>query len=243
MNLYLEHLTRLGAIAKETLTPPRRASALGALRLRGRGRYCYTLLTGRAVFVSVLFILTIAGCSRPNASNLPPLRVIATIPEFSLTESRDRTIGKSDLLGHVWVANFVFVDCSGPCPTLSLRMRSIQEDLREKDPKADTKLVTFTLDPEHDTPQVLRKYADKHNAEANRWWFLTGADQDPMHKLVKEGFLQSVQKATANEPIIHSTYFVLIDRKAQVRAVYDGLDPKSKELILRDIDRLNKDPE
>lgn len=194
-------------------------------------------------FPTAIFVFVVAGCGKPNATNLPPLRVIATIPEFSLTESRDRTIGKSDLLGHVWVANFVFVDCSGPCPTLSLRMRSIQEDLRSKDPKADTKLVTFTLDPEHDTPQVLRKYAEKHHAEASRWWFLTGADQDAMHKLVQEGFLQNVKKAKGDEPIIHSTYFVLIDRKAQVRAVYDGLDPKSKELILRDIDRLNKEPE
>lgn len=201
---------------------------------------------GFALFVVVASWTGGTGGCRPlqdsdSTGSAAPLPVIATLPEFSLTECRERTVSRSDLLGHVWLANFVFTNCAGPCPMLTLRMRSIHEELAAKDREADVKLVTFTLDPAEDTPPVLRAYADRHHADPRRWWFLTGVDQDAMHRLVQQGFLQSVQKATKNEPIVHSTYFVLLDRQARIRAVYDGLDPKSRGPILRDIQRLRNE--
>jgi protein SCO1/2 len=214
--------------------------------VRKEGPRASTRLRRMKLVTFLVFAGVSGGCRQSyhagSADNDAPLPVIATLPDFSLIECRERPVSRSDLLGHVWVANFVFTNCAGPCPMLTLRMRSIHEELAGEDKEADVKLVTFTLDPQEDTPPVLQRYADRHQADPKRWWFLTGADQDAMHKLVQQGFLQSVKKATANEPIVHSTYFVLLDRQAQIRAVYDGLDPKSKGPILRDIRRLRSEP-
>jgi protein SCO1/2 len=145
-------------------------------------------------------------------------------------------VGREDLLGTVWLAGFVFTRCTGPCPELTLRMRSIQQGLADRGLSA--RLVTFTLDPEHDTPAVLAAYARRFHADPDRWWFLTGNDQPSTHRLIREGFLQTVVPAAAGEPLTHSTYFVLLDHQARIRAVYDGLDPQSKLRILGDVEAL-----
>lgn len=196
----------------------------------------------RAATFAGLAMLTLAvhsACRRdasPDATG--PMPVIAQVPDFTLTERSGRPIGRADLMGKVWAANFVFTNCSGPCPTLSLRMRSVQQSVLAEPGLADVRLVTFTLDPASDTVDVLRAYADKHEADPQRWWFVTGADERAMHELVKTGFLQAVSRATADGTIVHSTYFVLVDRKGRIRAVHDGLSPDSKPLILRDLRRL-----
>ncbi len=168
------------------------------------------------------------------------LPVVAQIPDFSLIERDGRTVTRADLLGRVWVADFIFTACTGPCPTLTLRLRSLQSSLGEAD--RDVRLVSFSLDPETDTPAVLGRYAKRYQADPRRWWFLTSDSQKRMHEFVKKGFLQAVSPATAGQPLIHSTRFVLVDRKGRIRAWYDGLDPKSKPLILRDIQSLLREP-
>lgn len=171
-----------------------------------------------------------------------PLPVIAQVPDFTLTERSGRPLGRADLLGKVWTANFLFTNCSGPCPTLSLRMRSVEQSVLADPSLADVRMVSFTLDPANDTVEVLRAYADKYEADPQRWWFVTGADERAMHELVKKGFLQAVARATADGTIVHSTYFVLVDRVGRIRAVHDGLAPESKPLILRDLRRLIDEP-
>ncbi len=168
------------------------------------------------------------------------LPVVAQVPDFSLIERDGRTVTRADLLGRVWVANFIFTACTGPCPMLTLRLRSLQSSLGEA--HRDVRLVSFSLDPETDTPAVLDRYAKRYQADPRRWWFLTGDSQERMHEFVQKGFLQAVSPATAGQPLIHSTRFVLVDRKGRIRAWYDGLDPKSKPLLLRDIQSLLSEP-
>ena len=169
-----------------------------------------------------------------------PLPVVAHVPEFSLIERSEKTVTNADLLGTVWVADFVFTTCAGPCPELTLRMRSLQKDIARYGGKV--KVVSFSLDPTYDQPPVLRAYAKRYQADPDLWWFLTCGDEKMMHQLVKAGFLQAVTAAGGGAPIIHSTQFVLIDQQGRIRSWHDGLQAASKALILKDIERLLAEP-
>ena len=117
------------------------------------------------------------------------LRKIAIVPPFALTERSGKTITNHDLAGKIWVADFIYTTCPGPCPLITASMAKIQEAVAH-DPQVQ--LVTFTVDPQTDTPAVLAKYADQFGADPNRWWFLTGPEK-PLYDLIRNGFLQVVQ--------------------------------------------------
>ncbi len=200
----------------------------------------WVLLVGVFTGVFVAGLWSVLEGPIPSKDHSPPVLREEIVPDFALTERSGRTVTRADVLGKIWLAGFVFTRCTGPCPELSLRMRSIQQALKDFPP--DVKLVTFTLDPTNDTPPVLREYADRFHADPERWWFLTGADEAGMHRLIREGFLQTVIPANATEALTHSTYFVLLDRQGRVRGVYDGPDAKSKTRIIADIEALLREP-
>jgi len=193
-------------------------------------------------FVGIMVVLTLAvvitryslKASIPEPTG--PLPIVAPVPEFSLTERSGRQVTTGDLRGTVWLANFIFTTCAGPCPELTLRARSLQESLRKYGP--GVKIVTFTVDPEHDTPKVLSRYATEYHADPERWWFLTTDKDATMQALIEHGFLQTVLPEDHEGPIIHSTYFVLVDREGRLRGFYDGLDAASKPRIMRDVKSL-----
>ncbi len=192
----------------------------------------------RVILVLGAVVIAWVWFTRDQAASesLPPLPRIAKVPGFSLTRQDGRTITPDDLAGSVWVADFIFTRCAGPCPQLSLRMRSLQKGIAEFG--GAVKLVSFSVDPTYDQPPVLRAYAKRYGAEPDLWWFLTCDDKPMMYELVKSGFLQALSEAKGSAPIIHSTRFVLVDQKGDIRAWYDGLDPASKALIIRDAKRL-----
>ena len=175
-----------------------------------------------------------------DTGDVAPLPRVAEVPEFTLVERDGRTVTSADLNGYVWIADFVFTRCAGPCPTLSLRMRSLQKGISEYD--GDVKLVSFSVDPEYDQPPVLRAYADRYTADPKLWWFLTCNDEPVMYDLVQKGFMQALSASSGGTPIIHTTRFVLVDRQGYIRAWYDGLEAASKPLILRDVGRLLAEP-
>lgn len=198
--------------------------------------------TGRGIAIALIVAGTVAAAlwltfGKPRSSlDDRPLPVIARVPEFSLIERSGATITRADLLGKVWVADFVFTSCAGPCPEMSLRMRSLQQTLKKTG--RDVMLVTVTLDPTRDTPKILARYADKYHADPKRWLFLTGSDEQAIHDLVLKGFLQALAPATQDSPIIHSTRFVLVDKKGRIRKAHEGLDVASRDQLLHDLDKL-----
>jgi len=144
----------------------------------------------------------------------PTLPVLVQLPSFLLTERSQRPIGLNDLKGSVWVADFIFTRCPGPCPLMSSRMAKLQETFKEE---VSLKLVSITVDPEYDTAQVLSAYANLFQARADRWFFLTG-EKSKIHELAQSGFLVGgVQDVT-----VHSTRFILVDRQGRVRGYYDS---------------------
>jgi cytochrome oxidase Cu insertion factor (SCO1/SenC/PrrC family) len=153
------------------------------------------------------------------------LAVFGEAPDFSLTERSEKTLSKSDLLGKPWIANFIFTSCAGQCPLMSTQMASLQKKFG---PETGLRFVSFTVDPERDTPEVLSKYADGYEAEKERWFFLTGALEE-MNRILKSFFLSPV-----DEPAMHSIRFILLDETGQIRGYYDSSDPEAMKQLLHD---------
>jgi cytochrome oxidase Cu insertion factor (SCO1/SenC/PrrC family) len=165
----------------------------------------------------------------------PPLPVIAQVPDFKLTERSGREMTLDDFAGKVWVADFIFTRCSGPCPNLSAKFRAMQNELAEE---PNVRLVSICLDPENDTPAALVDYAKRFNAQGERWFFLTGTDVNYVHGLVEKGFLQSVVPEGDGSPLMHSTYLVIIDGLGRIRAAHDGVEPEARAKVIRDVYKL-----
>jgi protein SCO1/2 len=160
------------------------------------------------------------------------------VTDFSLIERSRRAVGLRDLLGKVWVADFFYTSCPGPCPMLSSRLSELHRSTAGMDGVA---LVSISADPEKDTPEVLEKYAAKFKAD-DRWLFLTG-DKTAVYALANGGFKLGLsdQGGTAEEPVTHSTKLCLVDKNGTVRGFYEGLSPESQGQLLEDIQVLLKE--
>ena len=177
-------------------------------------------------FLLVLALIA-AGCGSGK-----PLPVLGEIPQFELTNQAGRNFARTALDGHVWIADFVYTNCEGPCPRMSSRMRAMQGKL-----PPDVKLVSFTVDPARDTPAALTEYAKKFAADPARWTFLTG-DVATLNSLDFDAF----KLGTLNAGMDHSTRFVLIDRKSRIRGYYGLTDGDLLGRIAHDAARLEAEP-
>lgn len=186
-----------------------------------------------AAFVAV-------GLSRPNTAASGSLPVLGQAPKFSLVNQEGQPVSNADLLGQVWVADFIFTSCGGPCPVMSLNMSNLQKRLTDEDLEA--KLVSFTLDPARDTPEVLARYARRFRADPGRWTFLTGPDERAVYEVVAKGFLQTITPATEDNPLIHSTYFAVVDRQGRIRAFHEGVAESPSEALIQDVRTLLSEP-
>lgn len=172
---------------------------------------------------------------RPATSRMDK---IAQVPAFKLTDQYGKTVTNADLKGKVWVADFIFTRCPGPCPLMTMRMSELNQALGDK--AKDVELVSMTVDPEFDTPEILKKYGERAGATPQRWKFLTGP-RDAMDQVITKGFLQALGQAPDGLPM-HSTRFVLVDRYGWIRGLQDYDDPELKQKLLMDIGELLNEP-
>ncbi|HSG99056.1 MAG TPA: SCO family protein, partial [candidate division Zixibacteria bacterium] len=181
---------------------------------------------GTVLFVSVVVFMAFAvqgrglfaGALRDGLPDYGP------VPAFALTERSGADLTLSDLSGHVWIADFIFTSCSGPCPRMTRTMADLQERLG---PSSRIRLVSVSVDPERDSPDVLSRYADDYGADGQRWLFLTGGSSD-VRDLVINGF----HLGSTEDIILHSTRFVLVDRKGHIRGYYESESPDLARRIL-----------
>jgi len=166
---------------------------------------------------------------RRDVEQLP---VIRAVPEFSLTDQNGQTMTKDDLRGKIWIADFIFTRCAGPCPLMTARMLEMQKALAKT---PEVKLVSVTVDPEYDTPEVLKAYAEANFADPERWKFLTG-DKAVIETLVTEGFMQHL--AEENGEPVHGTMFLIVDGNGMVRSARMLEDPELIPKILTDTGNL-----
>jgi len=178
--------------------------------------------------VALLGVAVLLSCVKPK-----PLEMLGEVPPFTLVSDTGGTFDSHVLDGHIWVADFVYTTCDGPCPMMSAHMRSIQDQTATEFP--DVRFVSFTVDPAHDTPPVLAEYAKRYRRDPNRWFFLTG-DQASLNNVSLNAFkLNSVDGS-----MTHSTRFALVDRSRRIRNYYvtgeDGFMPQ----LMHDIRQLER---
>ncbi len=196
--------------------------------------------------------------SNQTQGALEKLEVYGRVPDFSLIERSGRRVTLADVLGKVWIADFFYTECTDTCPLQSAHMARLQADFAGE---RDLRFVSISVDPEHDTPEVLSEYAARFRADPERWLFLTGR-RDAIYRLAVDGFRLGVvdqgQKAQGapgrdrawlgpapawahpvpnpeRKPIIHSSRFVLVDRQAQIRGYYHGTDRESLERLRKNV--------
>jgi protein SCO1/2 len=156
------------------------------------------------------------------------------VPSFELTNQNGQPFGSAQLAGKIWIADFIYTTCPGPCPIISGRMGELQKPLE----KTDVHLVSFSVDPEKDTPKVLHDYAQKLQAEPGRWDFLTGP-KSAIYKVSHDGFKLAVSDGSGEQGIpVHSTRIVLVDRHGQIRGYYDAMEPEAITKLLADTNHL-----
>jgi protein SCO1 len=169
-----------------------------------------------------------------NALQQRTVSSYGTVPVFQLTNQNGQPFGSAQLAGKIWIADFIYTTCPGPCPMISSRMSELQKPLE----KTDVHLVSFSVDPEKDTPAVLRGYAEKLQAEPGRWDFLTGP-KSAIHKLSHDGFKLAVSDGSDAQGIpVHSTRMVLVDRHGQIRGYYDATEADAITRLVADTTHL-----
>ena len=217
---------------------------------------------GHAVLLVALVagprLMSFARGPNPERASLEKLDVYGTVPPFSLTERSGRAVGRDDLRGNVWVANFIYTKCTETCPTQSLQVARLQAEFAGA---PDLRLVSITVDPRNDTREVLTTYAERYGADGERWLFLTG-DKHEIYCLAKGMNLSVVDPSDPTPPacgapaaraidwilthvqpspalathgseglVMHSARLVLVDRAARIRAYHLATDEDSLERL------------
>ena len=157
---------------------------------------------------------------------------ILGIPDFEFIDSEGRDVGLSSLKGKVWVADFIFTTCTMACPIMTGNMNIIHKKYKKND---DLRLVSISVYPEYDTPEVLKKYASQYEANTDTWHFLTG-NESTVKEVIKDGF----KIGDYEDIIFHSEKFALVDRNGMIRAYYNGMKSEDMKKLKKDINSLLK---
>lgn len=200
-----------------------------------RREHWFSALVGKPWFwVLGIALIVIGPLSRALSHRVPPPPAMKIpLPAFELTDERGQPFGTEQLKGRVWAADFVFTSCPTVCPKLTARMAQIQH--RSRHLGEAFHLVTFTVDPENDTPEVLAAYAQSYHANGARWSFLTGR-LDALETTIVKGFKIAMGKEES-EPgsgifsIFHGERLVLVDQDGNIRGYYEANEVGMGELL------------
>ncbi|HEY3738715.1 MAG TPA: SCO family protein [Bryobacteraceae bacterium] len=158
---------------------------------------------------AALLLLGLAGCGSVSS----PLPSLGLVPDFTLTDQTNHEFRSADALKRkVWIGDFIYTNCPGPCPMMTSMLRKVQDQIGNE---PDLRLVSFTVDPARDTPAVLDTYAKQFKAREGFWFFLTGT-QDALNQLARHAF----KLGDVDGTLEHSTRFVLVDKFGRLRGYY-----------------------
>lgn len=169
---------------------------------------------------------------------LPPMAVYGHVPTFQLVDQGGASFTDGSMVGHVSVVDFIFTRCAASCPRLTARMADLQGRLTRAGSSA--RLVSFSVDPDNDTPVVLAEYAARAGADPSRWSFVTGP-VDSVKAAVVGGFkiaLEKLPKGANDYDVTHGDWFVLVDSTGKLRGYYTTDEPNDLDRVLRDVQRL-----
>lgn len=185
---------------------------------------------------AVCLLLLGAALLRPRTE---PLQHLGALPDFTFTRQDGQSFGRAQLLGRPYVANFIFTHCPTICPVFTAKMARVQK--RTEGLGSGLALVSFSVDPKRDTPEVLTAYAARYGADPARWNFLTG-DYNQLRTTIVGGFKIAMGREGEDEDdiasIFHGSHFVLVDGQGEIRGYYNSEDDDAVERVSRDAERL-----
>ncbi len=193
-----------------------------------------------ALFVALAAsVALLARAMRPEKK----LPVMGQVPAFTLVDQGGRPFTLDSLEGRVWVADFIFTYCQASCPRLTARMHHLQERILQRGDADRVRLVSFSVDPETDTPDVLAAYAKAKGADPRDWFFVTGPS-DAVQSVVVQGFKVAdvrEQKQAGPEAVTHGNWFVLGDRQGRIRGYYSVDQDSDVDALAADVARLERE--
>jgi len=176
------------------------------------------------IIVAITLFGTYMMKDSKNDYQLPKL---GSIPSFEFTDSDGNLISQEELSGKVWVADFIFTTCTMACPVMTGNMNLIHKAFKNND---KVRIVSISVYPEYDTPEILKEYASRYNANTNRWHFLTGPEEN-VKLVIKNGF----KMGDYEDIIFHSEKFALVDQNGNIRGYYNGMKTDDIKTLKKDI--------
>jgi|TARA_B100001964_G_scaffold238250_1_gene303431 protein SCO1/2 len=176
------------------------------------------------IIVAITLFGTYMMKDSKNDYQLPKL---GSIPSFEFTDSDGNLISQEELSGKVWVADFIFTTCTMACPVMTGNMNLIHKAFKNND---KVRIVSISVYPEYDTPEILKEYASRYNANTNRWHFLTGPEEN-VKLVIKNGF----KMGDYEDIIFHSEKFALVDQNGNIRGYYNGMKTDDVKTLKKDI--------
>ncbi|MGD7021256.1 SCO family protein [Rossellomorea vietnamensis] len=162
------------------------------------------------------------------------------VQDFSYTNQNNETVSLDDLKGKVWLADFIFTNCETVCPPMTYNMTLLQEKLQEKGIE-DYQIVSFSVDPEVDTPEALSEYISKYDADTSKWDLVTGYTQDHISKFAEKSFKSLVADDPNTDQVVHQTSFYLVNQEGRTVKSYSGYEEVPFDQIALDIEALIKE--
>ncbi|MGM0921513.1 MAG: SCO family protein [Bacillota bacterium] len=184
------------------------------------------------ILLLLLAITLLSGCGSSGIKGA----LNYEIDDFSYINQDGRKVGLNDLKGEIWVANFIFTSCDTVCPPMTAHMTELQKQLKEAG--LDVRLISFSVDPEVDTPEKLKEFAGRYPLSLENWDFLTGYSQKEIDNFAKSSFKTIVQKPEGQDQVIHGTLFYLIDQNGKVMKDYDGVENVAYDEIIDDVKKI-----
>ena len=179
-----------------------------------------------AVFLLITFFFK-------ESNAIDDLPITGAVPDFEFTDSNGETITREDMEGKVWVADFIFTTCTMACPIMTGNMNIIHKSFKEDN---NVRIVSISVYPEYDTPEILKEYASRYNANTDRWHFLTGPEES-VKNIIKTGF----KIGDYEDIIFHSEKFALVDISGNIRGYYSGMKTEDMSKLKKDIKKLLKE--
>lgn len=204
-------------------------------------------IVNATLFISSIALIACNSKSKENKQLLPIFgekklsntdTIYHTIGEFSFTNQYNETITNKTVAGKIYVADFFFATCKSICPEMSRNLIDVQKAFENDD---SLLILCHTVNPMHDTVEVLNSYSKVYGAKKNKWHFLTG-NKKQIYELAKTSYLvNAFEDDGTPEGFLHSEFLLLIDKKGRLRGMYDGTDKSNVQQLIKDIQLLKQE--
>ena len=184
------------------------------------------------ILSSLLLLTVLSACSTTSQHG-------RQIESFSFTDQHGQPFGSDQLAGKVWIANFIFTNCETVCPPMTMEMAALQKKLAEE--AIEVEFVSFTVDPQVDSPDVLQTYIQQFTDDVSNWHLLTGYTQDEIESFAREQFQTIIHKPDSSDQVIHGTNFYLINEQGLLVEEVNYVDPTYLDELMKAMKKLLKD--